>query len=495
MNKKRVAVIGAGLGGLSNAIRLAHSGLEVDVYEQQPNAGGQANTKTFQGYRFDTGPSLLTMPHVFRQLFEEVEENIDNYLRFVPLSIICKYFYEGGIILNAYRNIAQFGEEIKARTSDNPQNLQRYLDYSRTIYDLTSDLFLWSSLHEFSSFLKWKSIQVLFQIWKLDAFRTMHQANASFFKDKKLIQIFDRYATYNGSSPYRAPATLNIIPHVEYNIGGYAVEGGIYAIPQALEKLAWKKGVRFHYQSRVDKICTRNRKVAGIIVNGEQLPYDIIVSNVDVTSTYCSLLQDETAPMARRYARLEPSSSGLVFYWGMKEKYPELGVNNIFFSDDYSADFYDIFVREICPRDPTIYINVSSKVTPSDAPQDGENWFILINAPHNEGQDWKKEVDQTRERLIAKLERMLKREIRKNILCEDTLTPLDIEKNTNIYKGSLYGISSNTRTAAFLRHPNRSTRYPGLYFCGGSAHPGGGMPLVVLSGKITADLIKKYELK
>jgi phytoene desaturase len=491
--EKKVAVVGAGLGGLSAAIRLAHAGYAVDLYDRQSMVGGKAGTKRSRGFRFDTGPSLLTMPPVFRQLFGEVGRKLEDHLEFIPLSPICHYFYPDETVLYSYGDIERFGQEITAKTLDDTEALARYLDYSRRIYDNTAQLFLWSSLHELSSYIKVFSLRSLLNLGAIDAFRSMDAANRSFFKDPRMVQLFDRYATYNGSSPYRVPATLNIIPYVEYGLGAYAVGGGIYAIPAALGRLAESLGVKMVLDTRVEKILHRNRRIRGIRVQGEKLAYDVVVSNADVLRTYEDLLEDPGARLARRYRALEPSSSGLVFLWGLKESNPELGVNNIFFSGDYPGEFRELFVERVCPADPTVYVNITSKVTPQDAPKNGENWFVLINAPCNMGQDWSAEVAASRERILSRLERALGRSVKGAIVTEEVMSPPDIERNTGSRLGSLYGISSNTSMAAFLRHPNRSRRYRGLYFCGGSVHPGGGMPLAVLSGKIASDLIRRHE--
>ncbi|MBN2553542.1 MAG: phytoene desaturase [Spirochaetales bacterium] len=493
MAERSVAVVGAGLGGLSAAIRLAHAGYAVDLYDQQAMVGGKAGTKRRHGFRFDTGPSLLTMPAVFRQLFEEVGRRLEEHLELLPLAPICHYFYPDGTVLYSYSDLERFGREISAKTLDDTQALERYLDYGRKIYDNTAELFLWSSLHELSSYLGAFSLKSLLNMGKIDAFRSMDAANRSFFKDPRLVQLFDRYATYNGSSPYKVPATLNIIPYVEYGLGAYAVGGGIYSIPDALGRLADGLGVRVILDMRVEKILHRNGRIRGIRVGGEELGYDVVVSNADVLRTYEDLLEDPEARLARRYRALEPSSSGLVFLWGLKESCPELGVNNIFFSGDYPGEFRELFVERVCPTDPTVYVNITSKVTPGDAPENGENWFVLINAPCNAGQDWEAEVAASRERVLSRVEGALGRRLEGAIVTEEVLSPPEIERNTGSRLGSLYGISSNTSMAAFLRHPNRSRRYRGLYFCGASVHPGGGMPLAILSGKIAADLIRRRE--
>lgn len=503
---KKIAVIGAGFGGLSAAIRLAHAGYEVTVYDRQEHIGGKAGSIREGGYRFDTGPSLVTMREIFAQLFEEVGRRLEDYIDFVPLDPICSYFFDDGSRLAARGQPEDFALEVEAAAEDSAQTVLSYLDYSRGIYEKTSELFLWNSLHRLSTYLKpavWKGV---FSRGRLDAQRSMDAANRSFFRDPRLVQLFDRYATYNGSDPYQVPATLNIIPHVEYAMGSYAIAGGIAAVPEAMGRLARELGVEFRLgpkEGRVDRILrgdekkgrgagsNRDGSVNGVrLAEGREIPADIVISNVDARRTYEDLLDDPEAPYARRYAALEPSSSGLVFFWGMKKENPELTVNNIFFSGDYPAEFRALFRELRVPADPTVYVNITSKVSSPDAPKGGENWFVLVNAPRNSGQDWDEVVRSVRPVVLRRIEKALGRSVADDIEVEQVLTPDRIEAETGSFHGSLYGISSNTKTAAFLRHPARTRRYGNLYFCGGSVHPGGGMPLAILSGKITADIIR-----
>jgi phytoene desaturase len=491
---RTAVVIGAGLGGLSAAIRLASSGWRVKVYEQQPTPGGKAGTEVRDGYRFDTGPSLLTMPYVLEQLFAEAGRTWTDYLSVTELPVICNYFWQDGTRLHAWSDPEKLATEVEEKLGEPAAHVSRYLDYCGRINDTASELFLWNSLHDKSTYFSKLFWEKILQIGRIDPLRTMHAANSRFFSDPRLVQLFDRYATYNGSSPYQTPATLNIIPYVEYVEGGYAVVGGIHAIPRALEKLAGELGVEIFYNTRVDSILReesgRSTRVTGVETGGERVAADVVVSNVDVSVTYPELLRNTEARQLKRYRKLEPSSSGLVFYWGMRESFPELTVNNIFFSNDYEREFSQIFDEHVCPDDPTIYINITSKVTPEDAPKNGENWFILVNAPYVDGQDWEAETKKVRKAVVERLGRALDRDVESIIATESVMTPVDIERKTMSYRGALYGISSNSRSAAFSRHPNRSPDYEGLYFCGGSAHPGGGMPLVMLSGKIAADLIR-----
>lgn len=494
MVKKKVCIIGAGIGGLSLSLRLAKLGCQVDLFEQNKTIGGKANLIEIHGFRFDTGPSLITMPFVIKDLFVEAGEQIEDHIKFKKLDILCKYFFVDGTTISSYPSTDRFAKEIETNTVDDTESVVKYFNYCKKIYELSAELFLFNSFSEPSTFFNKTALKTLLQINKLDTNRTMHKANSTFFNDPKTIQIFDRYATYNGSNPFCAPATLNIIQHVEYNLGGYICEKGVYQIPKALSAIAEKLGVKIFTRSKISKITLENKSVNGIEINGEKKNYDIVVSNADVNYTYKKLLNDNSSRLAKRYSKLEKSSSAIVFYWGIKGSFPELEIHNILFSNYYKKEFENIFINKTIPDDPTVYIYISSKFNPSDAPEGYENWFVMINTPPDENHDWDKLVVEAKERIQNKINALLKVDVKNLITFEKILTPKLLEESTSSSNGSIYGISSNNKMAAFLRQQNRSKDYKGLYFCGGSAHPGGGIPLVTLSAKITADLIKKHEL-
>jgi phytoene desaturase len=320
---------------------------------------------------------------------------------------------------------------------------------------------------------------------------SLNKVNRHFFQDPRTIQLFNRYATYNGSSPFHAPATFLIIPHVEFTTGAFNVIGGINSIPTALYKVAKKNGVVFHFGQEVTRIIHDNHKIEGLMLKDGTFDCDIVVSNSDVRNTYNVLLEDHNSPLPRLYNSKEPSSSALVFYWGVKGDFRNLQVHNIFFSSDYKREFNDIFRYSRCPQEPTVYVNITSKYVERDAPKGCENWFVMINAPCVAGQDWKVETGRIRKHILNRLTEALDLNIAERIIFESVWTPVDIEEETGSSMGSLYGMASNSITGAFLRQQNKSFIYRGLYFCGGTSHPGGGMPLALLSGKFAADFIRK----
>ncbi|WP_426327573.1 1-hydroxycarotenoid 3,4-desaturase CrtD [Pedobacter sp. R-06] len=490
MPKPKAIVIGAGIAGIASAIRLSVKGYEVDVFEANSKPGGKLAEIKMNGFRFDAGPSLFTMPQYVDELFKLAGKNPTDYFEYIKLKEICRYFYEDGLRLNANADLDKFAKEIQEKTDSTVKEVERYLNKSKTIYDVTHRVFLERSLHKIKSYLHWDTLKSIFRFGQIDAFRTQAKANRSFFKDDRIAQLFNRYATYNGSDPYQAPATLNIIPHFEYHYGAFLPKNGMYSIVTALVKLADELGIRFHYSQKAEEIIYANGpkpKVQGVKVNDKSYKADVVVSNLDILFTYKNLLKGIAQP--KKLLSQERSSSALIFYWGMDGNYSNMGLHNIFFAEDYHKEFNAIWKDKTISNDPTVYINISSKHIRGDAPADSENWFVMINVPANNGQNWDVLIKEAKTNIIKKISRLLNRNIEKDIICEQILDPRSIESKTGSYQGSLYGNSSNNQFSAFLRHSNFSSKVKNLYFCGGSVHPGGGIPLALLSAKIIDDEI------
>jgi phytoene desaturase len=484
----RVIVVGAGLGGMAAALRLAAAGHEVDVHEKEPVPGGKAGSVTRDGFRFDTGPTLLTMPGEFRELFARAGERLEDHVTFLPVDPLCTYHFADGTVLPAWRDPERFAQEVGRTMRDSADALRAYLRHARELYEAAAPIFLHRSLHERSTWLSRDLLPLLPRVPRLDAFRTLHAAHASFFRDPRLVQLFDRFATYNGSDPYRAPATLALISHVEHGMGGYAVAGGIHALAHAVCRCAAKAGARFHFTSPVTEILLERRRAAGVVVAGQRHAADVVICNVDVLMSWNTLLRRVPTPADRRRERREQSTSGMLFLWGLRDGAPRLGANTILFPERYEGEFTDLFRRRVVPEDPTVYIHVSPG---REGP--GQAWYVLVNAPPDTGQDWAAAARDTRCRVLARIRTSLGSDPAPLIAMEEIITPPDFEARTGSFRGSLYGMASNSPFSAFLRHRNRLPRVPGLYFCGGSAHPGGGTPLVTLSGKITAELVLRHE--
>ncbi|MDN3587228.1 phytoene desaturase family protein [Pedobacter aquatilis] len=489
----KAIIIGAGVAGIASSIRLAMKGYTVQVFEANAYPGGKLTEVNADGFRFDAGPSLFTMPQYVDELFTLAGKNPKDYFEYDKLDEICRYFYEDGLRLSASSDINKFAKEIEHKTNAKASEIKSFFEKSETIYAVTHKVFLERSLHKLKSYLHWDTVKSIFRFGQIDAFRTQHKANLHAFSDERITQLFNRYATYNGSNPYQAPATLNVIPHFEYHFGAYLPKNGMHAIILALVNLAEDLGVKFHYNKKVDeviyKVEGRRRKVEGIKINDITQKADVVISNLDIWFTYKNLLNNILQP--KKLLSQQRSSSALIFYWGIKSIYPELGLHNILFAKDYQSEFDAIWSKKSISEDPTIYINITSKHIATDAPKDCENWFVMINVPANEGQDWDKLIKSAKQHILLKLNRILKKDVSKDIISETILDPRSIESKTGSYQGSLYGNSSNNQLAAFLRHSNFSSTIKNLYFCGGSVHPGGGIPLALLSAKIIDDNIKR----
>lgn len=484
---KKVAIIGSGIAGLATAARLSSQGYQVNVFEANEYPGGKLTDFQLGAYRFDAGPSLFTLPHLVEDIFKETDSNIQEYFGYKQKTITCNYFYEDGTCLSAWADNAKFAQEVESKLGVPAKSILAYLGKSRRKYDLTKSLFLENSLHKLKTFLSIDTFKGILNMGSLGLFESLNRTNEKAFKDPRLVQLFNRYATYNGSNPYETPGIMSMIPHLEFGLGTYFPKGGMVNISKALYKLAQDKGAQFHFNHKVSSILYDGSQVKGVKVNGETHHTDIVVSNMDVVPTYRKLLSDLKQP--EKILTQPRSSSALIFYWGIKKSFPELDLHNILFSADYKTEFEYIFKKKTVYNDPTVYINITSKENKSDAPCGSENWFIMVNVPPNEGQDWEALIPRIKSDIIQKLNRILGINLEDLIEEEQILDPRSIESKTQSYQGALYGASSNNRNAAFLRHANFTSKLKGLYFCGGSVHPGGGIPLCLLSGKIVSEMV------
>lgn len=487
MEASKAIVIGSGVAGMAIAIRLALKGYEVTVFEKNNYPGGKLSAFQQDGYNFDAGPSLFTQPRNIEELFTLAGEPIDKYFSFRAVPIANKYFYENGKQVNAYTDAAMFAQEMKDQLNEDPLAVIKYLKDSEKLYENIGTLFLNHSLHKRKTWLQRKVGKALRTLKYPYLFKSLHQYNSRLFSSPEAAQLFNRFATYNGSSPYKTPAMLSLIPHLEQNQGTFYPNGGMIAITNALYRLAKNKGVKFNLDAPVQRIIHHEGMVKGVVVNNENVLADLVVSNSDVYFTYKNLLQNEIK--AKKVLRQERSSSAVIFYWGIKKEFSQLQLHNIFFSKDYQKEFDCIFNKCKLTDDPTVYINITSKMETGQAPVGKENWFVMVNAPAHTGQNWKEMKQELRKNVISKLNRMLGEDMEPLIETENTLDPVTIQEQTASYMGSLYGTSSNAALAAFFRHANFTDAIKGLYFCGGSVHPGGGIPLCLKSAKIVSELI------
>ena len=491
--RNKIIIIGAGLGGLAASVLLAKEGHQVTVLEKNEAIGGKMNQISENGYRFDTGPSLLTMPEIIDSLFEKCGRNREDYLTFLPVSPLCRYFFPDGTKFNNYSDRENNAGELLKIAPEEVENYNSFLSYASELYNKTSSSFLNNPLYDLSDL---KQLNLI-DFFGIDAFTTVASRVDSSFRSPYLRQFFKRFTTYNGSSPFQAPATLNVIPHVEINMGGYYVKGGLYSIAKALGKLAREFNVEFQFKKEVQKInCTGKRVKAVTLTDGSELKTDIIVSNSDASETLLELLPKESLShrKRRKQENLEPSCSGFVLLLGISKKFKTLAHHNIFFSSDYQSEFNSIFNEKKLPDDPTIYVANTSYSDPAHAPNGHSNLFILVNAPYlTEDQNWESLSRSYPDLIISKLENSGLTGLMKSVKFSKIITPEDFYRNYRSNRGSIYGTSSNSKFSAFRRPKNKTSFIDGLYLTGGSTHPGGGIPLVLLSAFHAVSLIQRYE--
>jgi phytoene desaturase len=486
----RVVVVGAGLGGLAAAARLAAVGHEVTVCEAAGTVGGKLGLYERDGFRFDTGPSLLTMPHVFHELFDDTGGWPDG-LSFRRLDPVARYRFADGTGLDAADGLDAFCEALDgAFGPGNGDDWRALSAHAQRVWEVSRGPFLEQPLDGPRTIAR-LALRRPRDVAVIAPGRTLRGLGRRHLRDPRLRMLLDRYATYTGSDPRRAPAALAAVPYAEQEYGGWYVEGGLRRLGDAVHERALDRGATVLLDARVTSVETEGGRVSGVsLAGGRTLPADVVVANADAASLYGDLVSAPSA--ARRLARATPSLSGFVLLLAIQGRTPGLAHHNVCFPADYDAEFDAVFGADARPvPDPTLYI--SAPDDPAVRPDGCEAWFVLVNAPrHGSGPgavDWRAPglAEQYAEHLLDRLaDRGLP--VRDRLLWRETVSPADLEERTGAVGGAIYGTSSNGAAAAFLRPANRSP-VPGLFLVGGSSHPGGGLPLVVLSARIVAGLV------
>ena len=488
---RSVIVVGGGLGGLSAAIHLAAAGIRVTILEQDGQVGGKMNEIREAGYRWDTGPTVITLRHVLAGLFEAAGRRMEDYLTLVPVDPLTRYHYPDGTVLDINASLAQTVANIEGLSDSTDgrdvDGYLRFLSYAAQMYRITAPIILYRDPPTLRSILGLPPGDML----RVDFRRTMDRAVRAYVHSPYLRQLFDRYATYLGASPYQARAFLNVIAHVELTAGLWYPLGGTYAIARAYDRLARELGVEIRTGARVARILTGHDKATGVeLADGTIEHADIVVAGVDATTVYHDLLPEDVASRRLRRWREAPfSCSGFVLFLAVEAEHPRLAHHNIFFTGDYRAEFDAIFHRGVPYEEPTTYVAITARSDPDHAPPGGENWYVMTNVPPTGPYwDWDREAQGYRDRVLERLAG-LGLDVRGCIRAEHVLTPLDIQRGTGAWRGALYGHSFNPFLASFRRPNNRSPDVRGLYLAGGTTHPGGGVPMVTLSGKTAARMV------
>ncbi|UOY92099.1 phytoene desaturase family protein [Ectobacillus sp. JY-23] len=485
----RAVIIGGGLGGLSAAITLRNNGYDVTVLEKNNHFGGKLMPVQIGSHYFDFGPNTITMPHIFQKVIEQTGEKAADYFQYIKLDTHTRNFFSDGTTFDLSGDkdimVNQFSKfDPKAR-------YEAFLTEVERLYELSAMHFLPRTFTSWKDYLSPSLTKALLQVRPL---QSLDHFFRMYFHHPNILQAFNRYATYIGSSPYAAPATFAMIAHLELTQGVYYVKGGNTKIAEAFVKIAKKLGITLHTNAEVTSVLTENKQVKGVVVNGEHIDADVVIMNADLLQAYPALVTEEKRPSFsnKKVASYEPSISAFVILAGLNMRHKDLLHHNVFFSSNYKQEFTQLFMNKQYASDPTIYICNSSHTDPNVSPE-GDNFFILVNAPSTENKENHPPAQEYKEHIYNILEQK-GLSIRSHLINERIITPTDIEETFGAYKGALYGISANKRQNAFLRPFNQSKDIHNLYFVGGTTHPGGGSPMVTISGmNVAREIIKQQK--
>ncbi len=486
---KRAVVIGAGLGGLATAARLARTGWRVTVCEAGDSFGGKMNRWAPDGFHFDTGPSLITMPWVFRETFEAAGGRLEDYAELVRLDPIAQYRFDDGTEFDYTSRLPEWHATLGRLNSLDVEGFHRFMALGGKLFELSSATFFRRSPFERP---RLSELRAITGVPLRHAWGNYQRMVESFFRDRRLRQLFGRYPTYVGSSPYQAPSTLAVIPYIEFSLGGYAVRGGLYRIVEGLADLARAAGAELRACARVTRIVTSRGSVSHVeLSGGERIDCDVAVMNGDAATLDELLGRNRNEAGENSAAPPDRSMSGVVFLFGLNRRLRGIQPHTVMFSADYRREFSQIFEHSHFPEDPTVYVNAPSVADRSLAPEGGETLFVMANAPASHTVWDAKKICEARSRILARLRRSGFPAFEGAITVSDVWTPNRLANRYLAPGGAIYGGNSHGWKNAFLRPANRSRKADGLYLVGGSSHPGGGTPTVLMSAAITTRLIER----
>ena len=485
-----IIVVGAGIGGIAVAARLARAGYRVTVVEKTEHAGGRASTIEEQGFFFDTGPSLFLMPPVFAETYRDLGERMEDHLELMRIDPTYRVHFSDGSTLDLTSDLHALQRQLDALEPGAFDALLRFLRDGYRRYYLSLERFVGRNFTNLLQFVNPANLPLLFDLKPL---QSHYQDTAQHFKDRRLRAALSFQNMYLGLSPFDAPATYTLLQYTEMVEGVWYPRGGMYSIIASLTRIAERLGVEFRYNAPVERIEIAGGRATGVtLAGGERLAADVVVANADLPYVYAALLPPE--PYAERLAKLKYTSSTLMFYWGLRgERSQGLLHHNVFLSDHvYRESFAQIFREHTLPQEPSFYIHAPVRTVPGFAPTDGDALMVLVPTGHIDDtrpQDWPAQLQRARRWVLERLARIGLRDIEGRIVLERTLTPPDYQRIWNLAKGATFGLSHNFWQVGYLRPHNRHDRYGNLYFSGASTHPGTGLPIVLLSARLAAERI------
>ncbi|WP_225743551.1 NAD(P)/FAD-dependent oxidoreductase [Marinilactibacillus sp. Marseille-P9653] len=494
--EKSVTVIGGGLGGISAAIALAQSGYKVALYEKNQHIGGKLNRLEVEGYGFDLGPSILTMPFIFERLFLVGNKKMEDYVKFEKLDLQWRSFFTDGTTIDLYEQLSDMDQHNPSLSKKDMEEYEAFLEYSKSLYEITQEGYFDKGLDTTFDIIKYHGPISAFK--GFDLLSTMSSAIEKRISNPHLRDMLKYYIKYVGSSAEDAPAILNMLAYMQHDLGLWYVPGGMHKLGEALQKLALEEGVAIYNGQEVVRLekDTHKNITAAVLANGEIVESDYYVSNMEVIPTYRYLLDEDKKGMKKLEEKFEPAASGMVLHLGVDKLYPQLAHHNFFFSNDSKKNYESVFHRHELPEDPTIYLVNVNKTDSGQAPEGHENIKILPHIPYVQDEPFTdQQYADLRERVLIKLENMGLTDLREHIVFEDMWLPEDIQQTYYSNRGAIYGVLADKKANNGFKHPKHSDRYDNLYFVGGSVNPGGGMPMVTLSGQQVRDMIVRRDAK
>jgi phytoene desaturase len=489
--KKKAVIIGAGVGGITTAVFLAQKGFEVEVYEKNANAGGRCGQFIQEGHRFDMGATILLMPSIYRKVFESLGLDMDKELETTSLEPVYKLFFSDGTEFSFTRNTEKMKVQLENIEPGSFLNYERYIKEGYSFFDLSINGLLGRNFYHIFQFVNLKSILLLI---KLKTWIIHTSYIKRFFNDRRIRMAFTFQNIYVGQNPYKQPAFFSMLPGAEIIEGALFPKGGMHRVVEKLMSTAVELGVRFYYKKPASKIIINKNKTEGIqFEDGTIIQSDLIIANADLPYVYSQLLPENS--MSGRLKKKEYSCSAIVFHWGIDKVYPQLDHHSIFLNDPYKEGMDKIFNEKSVSCHPSFYIHAPVRSDKSAAPQNQDTLSVIVPVGHidtKREQDWQKIKQIAHDGVIARLKEAGMTDIEKHIKFETSYLPKTWESYCNVTNGSVFGsLSHSIFQMGYFRPHNRHGKYKNLYFVGGSTHPGNGIPLVLLSAKLTSERILK----
>ncbi|TCK98284.1 phytoene desaturase [Natranaerovirga hydrolytica] len=493
--KKKVIVVGAGVGGLSTAIRLLCKGYDVEIIEKEPIAGGKMHQIEGKGFKFDVGPTIIMMPHLYKEVFELAGKNPDDYIPMKQLDPIYTLNFPDGDRHVMSTDLYKLTTLLESVSEEDTLGYYEYLADTYKRYLVAKDQFIEKSFRKKRDFYNPNS---MVGAMKLKTFNSAYQSISKFVKDDKLRKALAFQTLYIGISPYNGPSIYTIIPMIELLYGVWYMEGGMYTMTKGLEKLFKELGGTIQYNIEVDEILVKDKKAYGVRANAQTYESDHVVCNADFPYAMKHLIKEQSVKgkyTDKKIDNMEYSCSCFMMYLGLDKKYPDLSVHNIMFAKNFDKNIHDIFEAYKFPEDPSFYLYSPSRIDATVAPEGKENLYVLVPVPElsKKSIKWNDEtIQRYREKLLNRISEIEGLEdIKENIVFEEIFTPNDFKDRFNAYNGATFGLKPTLLQSNYFRPHNKYDYCDNLYFTGSSVHPGAGVPIVLTSSKLVVEEIEK----